>query len=86
MSEFDDDLVDCEICDARCAAEEATLTEDGCHLCPKCQAEWQAMFDACQHDWKRGFNEFGDDARICNRCSGIVRAEDFPALFGSEAP
>jgi hypothetical protein len=62
------------------------MMED-CWYCPKCVAEWQAEFDACQHDWEPHVSVMGDDGQYCKNCSGFVANEDWQTIFGeSKSP
>ena len=81
MTEIDDDLVQCEGCSASCSHEAATSTDDGCYVCPACQADWQAAFDACQHEWRADTNSMGDPAQFCTKCFVMVNNHKFAELF-----
>lgn len=74
----------CEACDADHPIEHSVAMED-CNFCPACAAKWKKHFDVCHHVWEPTTNSFGEDARYCPRCTGIVELESFPAL-GLEAP
>lgn len=68
------DFIQCESCgDIRVPHEDAQYSE-GCYFCPKCYTEWEAEFDACEHDVSNGLtsDEHGDECLVCSKCSGIV--------------
>jgi hypothetical protein len=54
-------------------------------FCEDCYAEFKTHFDACDHKWTPDIDDMGDDGQYCEKCSGFVRNEDFPSLFGRAA-
>lgn len=79
------ELETCEHCDKDADIGSMTLME-GCWFCAPCVADFQKTFDACDHKWSPHVNEMGDPGQCCERCTGFVCDDDFPALFGRVAP
>lgn len=79
QTDDDDDIQQCEACDARGPIESYTMMED-CWFCPSCTAEWEETFSTCQHEWVPATNQHGEASGYCHRCAGIVAIEDFPRL------
>lgn len=75
----------CEHCDKPTPMEDLIGHAD-VSLCPACDAAWREGFNACDHEWQAWHDEHGEPAQVCHRCSGCVRDEDFPDLFGRPAP
>lgn len=59
-------LAPCEFCEKR-VREETLISLGEVSVCPKCAAEWQAEYDACEHDWEDD-DHYG---RICKKCNGV---------------
>jgi hypothetical protein len=74
----------CEACSKERPIETMTLME-GCWFCGPCVDDFQKTFDACDHSWSPHTDDMGDPGQVCSKCSGFVRDEDFPALFGAPA-
>lgn len=79
------ELQTCEHCSKDFDLESMTLME-GCWFCEGCTADFQKHFDACEHKWSPHVNEMGDQGQHCEKCTGFVCDDDFPALFGTPAP
>jgi predicted amidophosphoribosyltransferase len=79
MSHEDDDLIGCEMCGKSFDVERMTSMEGG-WICEGCLSEWKSEFDTCNHDWETTphYDDYGDEGRVCRRCSGFVRVEDLP--------
>lgn len=77
------DLQSCEACGKESPIEECTMMED-CWFCAACAAEWQAEFDACEHEWTPHISVMGEEGRCCTRCCGFVANEDWKAVVGEE--
>lgn len=77
------ELQSCERCDKDCSLESMSMMED-CWFCAECTADFQRHFDSCDHKWSHT-DAMGDPGQYCERCSGFVRDEDFPLLFGGVA-
>ena len=65
------DLQQCEHCSKSFPIETMTSMED-CWFCEGCVKEWQAHFDACEHEWRPYIDVMGDDCRICEKCNGVT--------------
>jgi hypothetical protein len=73
----DDDTDLCEACSRLVPIEDTVLMCD-CVYCTACTEKWQAVFNACQHEWEPSTDPgHGDPGRYCRRCSGFV-ADEFP--------
>lgn len=79
------DMQACEHCTKEHPIETMTLMED-CWFCHDCTEDFQKHFDACEHQWSPYVDQMGDPGQVCERCSGFVRNDDFPPLFGRPAP
>lgn len=79
------DLQGCEHCGNSFPIETMRLMED-CWFCEKCTDDFQNHFDSCDHKWSPYVDQMGDPGQVCERCTGFVRDEDFPLLFGQPAP
>jgi hypothetical protein len=79
------ELQTCEHCSKDANLETMTLMES-CWFCADCTADFQKHFDACDHKWSPHVDEMGEPGQCCERCTGFVRNEDFPTLFGAAAP
>lgn len=79
------ELQTCEHCSKGANIETMTLMES-CWFCADCTADFQKTFDACDHEWSPHTDEMGDPGQVCGCCTGFVRNEDFPSLFGKPAP
>jgi hypothetical protein len=78
------ELQGCEHCGKDHNLETMRMMSD-CWFCEDCTADFQKHFDACSHKWSPHVDEMGDPGQYCEHCSGFVRDEDFPALFGESA-
>lgn len=58
-------LSECEFCHAR-VREETKVSLGDVSVCQKCAGEWQAEYDACEHEWEAD-HYYG---RICRKCNG----------------
>ena len=66
-------LDDPETCECGTVFEfsEGPPTVDAGYLCPKCAAEADDAFGACEHVWKPSADEHGDAALYCGRCAHL---------------
>ncbi len=80
-----EELQGCEHCGKDFPLETMRMMSD-CWYCEGCTAEFQKHFDVCAHSWSSHVDEMGDAGQYCEHCSGFVRNEDFPRLFGKSAP
>jgi hypothetical protein len=75
------DMTTCEGCEKRFPLADAVSTNDDCNLCPACDALWREMFVTCAHRWQEQPDRWGESARVCTTCSGIVTEEDATEMF-----
>lgn len=79
-----EEIQGCEHCQKSFPIGTMALME-GCWFCEECTTAFQNAFDACEHHWSDHRDEMGDDGKVCERCCGFVRNEDFPLMFGRPA-
>jgi hypothetical protein len=75
----------CEMCGKEHPIEVSVSTDDGCPLCPDCDAMFRKAFAACDHDWMPHIGTWGPGV-YCKRCSGFVEDENplgSPPAIGS---
>jgi hypothetical protein len=77
------DLQSCERCSKERPIETMTIMED-CWFCQECVDAFQKQFDACDHSWEPHTDVMGDAGQYCSKCTGFVRDEDMPVLFGAK--
>lgn len=77
------ELEPCGHCGAPTALEDLSHHGEDADFCPECAREWQETFNACDHDWatidesgQPWADEYGDLAKYCHKCSGLVLLED----------
>lgn len=76
MSNDDDDMNQgCEMCGNVFRLDTMTSTDDDCWICAGCQARFKEVFDACEHEWQPHTDKYGDPAKVCHKCCGVVVEE-----------
>lgn len=64
------DLQGCEHCGKEFPIEQCTMMVD-CWYCESCCAEWRAIFDSCEHDWRDDYQD-GEKGVLCRKCNGFM--------------
>lgn len=70
-----EDMQGCERCSKEHPIETMTMMEDY-WFCAECVADFQQLFDGCNHKWEPHTDTMGYPGRCCSRCTGFVRDED----------
>lgn len=79
-----EERVTCWLCNASVPLETAFSELEGDWTCAKCQAEWLAHFQSCDHVWEPFYEQhYGEDGQTCARCNGFVRNEDMRHVMRS---
>lgn len=79
------DLQTCEACGEEGPVENFCMHDD-VWICESCDADFRNAFASCKHQWETEthINNMGEEGRICSKCNGFVRLEDFADVVGSD--
>lgn len=60
----------CEHCSKEFPLDQVTMMGEY-WFCHGCEAEWRAVFDACEHQWEDSSDD-GVQGTYCPKCSGFI--------------